>query len=147
MSIPYQSAFQVLLVEDDPADAGLAKRAIKEGRIVCEVHHVKDGVEALDFLRRRGERFQDAPRPDLILLDLNMPRMDGREVLAELKGDPDLKTIPTVVLTTSDVDQDVEASYLQGANSFITKPMGMQDFIDVISRVSNYWFHIVKLPK
>ena len=147
MNTPYRSPFQVLLVEDDPADAGLAKRAIREGNIPCDVHHVKDGVEALEFLRRRGERFAAAPRPDLILLDLNMPRMDGREALAALKGDPELKSIPVVVLTTSDVEQDVEASYLRGANSFITKPMSMQDFVDVIGQVSTYWLQAVKLPK
>ncbi|PWC56502.1 response regulator [Azospirillum sp. TSO22-1] len=147
MNAPLQPRFQVLLVEDDPADAGLAKRAIRDGKILCEVHHATDGVEALDFLHRRGERFQNAPRPDLILLDLNMPRMDGREVLAALKGAPELKTIPVVVLTTSDIERDVEASYLQGANSFITKPMEMQDFVDVIRCVSDYWFHVVKLPK
>lgn len=147
MSAEYRHTFQILLVEDDPADAGLAKRAVKEGKILSEVHHVKDGVEALAFLRREDERFRDAPRPDLILLDLNMPRMDGRETLTMLKADPNLKSIPVVVLTTSDIEHDVEASYMHGANSFITKPLGVQDFFDVISRVSNYWFHVVKLPK
>lgn len=147
MTISYETHFQILLVEDDPADAGLAKRAIREGKAPCDVHHVRDGVEAFDFLRRRSDRFQQAPRPDLILLDLNMPRMGGREVLTELKGDPDLKTIPTVVLTTSDVERDIEASYVCGANSFVTKPMGMQDFIDVMARISHYWFRTVRLPR
>lgn len=147
MNIPYEAHFQVLLVEDDPADAGLAKRAIREGSAPCDVHHVRDGVEAFDFLRRRGDRYLRAPRPDLILLDLNMPRMDGREVLSELKGDPELKTIPTVVLTTSDVEHDVEASYVRGANSFVTKPMALQDFIDVMGRISHYWFRTVRLPR
>ncbi|HEY0835511.1 MAG TPA: response regulator [Azospirillum sp.] len=143
----YRAAFHVLLVEDDPADAGLAKRAIKNGKILCEVHHAKDGVEAMEFLLRQGERFKDAPRPDLILLDLNMPRKDGREVLGELKDSPDLKSIPVVVLTTSEIERDVEASYLHGANSFITKPMDVQNFFDVISQLGNYWFQVVKLPK
>lgn len=139
--------FQILLVEDDPADAGLTKRAIKTGRIPCEVHHAKDGVEAMEFLRHQGDRFKDAPRPDLILLDLNMPRKDGREVLADLKNDPELKSIPVIVLTTSDIEQDIEASYLQGANSFITKPMDVQDFFDVVSQLGTYWSQVVKLPR
>lgn len=138
--------FDILLVEDDPADAGLAKRALREGRILCRVSHVRDGVEAMDFLRRK-DQFASAPRPDLILLDLNMPRMDGRAVLQELKADSDLKTIPVVILTTSDVDRDVNASYLLGANSFITKPMDMDAFFDAIKSVEEYWFRVVRLPR
>ncbi|RJF84224.1 response regulator [Azospirillum cavernae] len=138
--------FDILLVEDDPADAGLAKRALREGRILCRVSHVRDGVEAMDFLRRK-DQFAGAPRPDLILLDLNMPRMDGRAVLQELKADSDLKTIPVVILTTSDVDRDVNASYLLGANSFITKPMDMDAFFDAIKSVEEYWFRVVRLPR
>ncbi|MCW2238593.1 response regulator [Azospirillum canadense] len=139
--------FHILLVEDDPADAGLAKRAIREGRILCDVHHAVDGVEALAYLRREGAHHAHARRPDLILLDLNMPRMDGRGVLAEVKKDPDLRGIPVVVLTTSDVQQDIEAIYQLGANSFVTKPLDLQDFFSVISGLENYWFNIVKLPK
>lgn len=146
MSNNDQSPFDILLVEDDPADAGLAKRALREGRIVCRVNHVRDGVEAMDYLRGRGP-FAGSTRPDLILLDLNMPRMDGRAVLAELKMDPDLKTIPVVILTTSDVDRDVNASYLLGANSFITKPMDMDAFFDAIRSVEEYWFRVVRLPR
>lgn len=138
--------FDILLVEDDPADAGLAKRALREGRILCRVNHVRDGVEALEYLRRQ-DRYAGASRPDLILLDLNMPRMDGRAVLQEMKADPDLKTIPVVVLTTSDVDRDVNASYLLGANSFITKPMDMDAFFDAIKSVEEYWFRVVRLPR
>lgn len=138
--------FDILLVEDDPADAGLAKRALREGRILCRVSHVRDGVEAMEFLRRT-EPFSAAPRPDLILLDLNMPRMDGRAVLQELKADPELKTIPVVILTTSDVDRDVNASYLLGANSFITKPMDMDAFFDAVKSVEEYWFRVVRLPR
>ncbi|MFD1625816.1 response regulator [Azospirillum griseum] len=138
--------FDILLVEDDPADAGLAKRALREGRILCRVNHVRDGVEALEYLRRQ-DRYIGASRPDLILLDLNMPRLDGRAVLQELKADPELKTIPVVVLTTSDVDRDVNASYLLGANSFITKPMDMDAFFDAIKSVEEYWFRVVRLPR
>lgn len=138
--------FEILLVEDDPADAGLATRALRDGRILCNVGHVRDGVEAMEYLRRQGS-FAGAARPDLILLDLNMPRMDGREVLQELKADDDLKTIPVVILTTSDVDRDVNASYLLGANSFITKPMDMDAFFDVVKSIEEYWFRVVRLPR
>ncbi len=138
--------FHILLVEDDPADAGLAKRAIREGRILCDVHHAADGVEALAYLRREGERYAKARRPDLILLDLNMPRLDGRGVLSAIKQDVGLRGIPVVVLTTSDVDRDVEAMYQLGANSFVTKPLDLQDFFTVISGLEDYWFKIVRLP-
>ncbi|HEY0835509.1 MAG TPA: response regulator [Azospirillum sp.] len=139
--------FTVLLVEDDMADANLAKRALKHGPIPCEVHHARDGVEAMEYLRRQGERFAAAARPHLILLDLNMPRKDGREVLGEIKADDQLRSIPVVVLTTSDVERDIEASYLCGANSFLTKPMDVEDFFAMIHAVENYWFNVVKLPK
>jgi len=138
--------FEILLVEDDPADAGLAKRALRDGRILCNVSHVRDGVEAMEYLRRQGS-FGAAARPDLILLDLNMPRMDGREVLQEMKADEELKTIPVVILTTSDVDRDVNASYLLGANSFITKPMDMDAFFDAVKSIEEYWFRVVRLPR
>lgn len=147
MSDDQPEPFRILLVEDDPADAGLVKRAIRDGKILCTVDHAKDGAEAIDFLRRRGERFADARRPNLILLDLNMPRLDGRQVLQEVKNDPDLRAIPVVVLTTSDIEHDVEASYLLGANSFVTKPMDVQDFFDVIRSLENYWFNVVRLAK
>lgn len=147
MSDDQPEPFRILLVEDDPADAGLVKRAIRDGKILCTVDHAKDGAEAIDFLRRRGERFADARRPNLILLDLNMPRLDGRQVLQEVKNDPDLRSIPVVVLTTSDIEHDVEASYLLGANSFVTKPMDVQDFFDVIRSLEDYWFNVVRLAK
>ena len=137
----------MLLVEDDPADANLAKRALKQGPVPCEVHLVRDGVEAMEFLHRQGERFAAAPRPNLVLLDLNMPRKDGREVLSEIRADEALKTIPVVVLTTSDVERDIEASYMRGANSFLTKPMDVEDFFTLIHTVQHYWFDIVTLPK
>ena len=111
------------------------------------MHLARDGVEAMEYLRRQGERFAAAARPDLVLLDLNMPRMDGRDVLDEIRADARLKTIPVVVLTTSDVERDVEASYRHGANSFLTKPMGVEDFFALIHTVQHYWFNVVTLPK
>lgn len=141
------SAFQILLIEDDPADARLAQIALKEAKVYSVVHHVRDGVEALDFLRRKAPDFTTAPRPDLVLLDLNMPRMDGRQVLQAMKGDSDLKTIPVVVLTTSDVDRDIAASYALGANSFVTKPMDVDEFCAVIRGIESYWFSVVRLPR
>lgn len=144
---PDTKTFTVLLVEDDPADANLAKRALRRGPVPCDVHLVRDGVEAMEFLRRQGERFAAAPRPHLVLLDLNMPRKDGREVLSEVRADEGLKSIPVVVLTTSDVERDIEASYAHGANSYLTKPMDVEDFFALIHAVQHYWFDIVTLPK
>lgn len=141
------SAFQILLIEDDPADARLAQIALRDAKVVSTVHHVRDGVEALEFLRRKPPEFANAPRPDLVLLDLNMPRMDGRQVLQSIKSDPDLKTIPVVVLTTSDVDRDIAASYSLGANSFVTKPMDVDEFCAVIRGIESYWFSVVRLPR
>ena len=138
--------FHLLLVEDDPADAGLVRRAVRNCKVISDLHHVQDGVEALEFLRRTG-RHAAAPRPDLILLDLNMPRMDGREFLKEMKSDPALRSIPVVVMTTSDVERDIEASYMLGANSFVTKPVEVKDFFDIISGLEAYWCSIVRLPK
>jgi len=115
--------FDVLLVEDEPADAHLVKMSFKENRVRCNLHHVWDGVEALAFLRRQGADYADVPRPDLILLDLNMPRMNGREFLAKIKSEPDFSSIPAIVLTTSDIERDVVATYQLGANSYITKPV------------------------
>jgi CheY-like chemotaxis protein len=139
--------FHILLVEDDPADAALVIRATRDSKVLCDIHHVRDGREALDYLFRRGEQFANAPRPDLILLDLNMPRMDGREVLKDLKEDTDLRTIPVVVLTTSDMERDIEASYDLGANSFVTKPIDLEAFFAAIRTIETYWFSVVKLPK
>ena len=138
--------FHILLIEDDPADAGLVKRAVRDGKLLCSLDHVRDGEEALAYLRHEGA-FAETRRPDLILLDLNMPRMDGRETLRQIKGDDALKTIPVVVLTTSDVERDIEASYLLGANSFVTKPLDVQDFFRIVSALGDYWFSVVKLPK
>lgn len=140
-----KQSFDILLVEDDPADAGLTRAALAEGRFVCNVHHVTDGCEAMAFLRREG-RFASAPVPHLVLLDLNMPRMNGREVLQAMRADPELQKVPVVVLTTSDVESDVEASYNLGANSFITKPVDIDQFIASINQLGDYWFTVVRLP-
>jgi CheY-like chemotaxis protein len=139
--------FDILLVEDEPADANLVRSALKTNKVFCTLHHEMDGVDALAFLRRHGERNKDAPQPDLILLDLNMPRMNGREFLAEIKKDPVLSMIPVVVLTTSDVERDVVASYKLGAAGYITKPVNMEQFIDAIRQLDNYWFVLARLPK
>lgn len=139
--------FDVLLVEDEPADANLVRSALKENKVFCNLHHVADGVEALAFLRREGETHRTAPRPDLILLDLNMPRMNGREFLATAKADEALAAIPVVVLTTSDAERDVLASYKLGAASFITKPVDMEQFIAVIRQIDSYWFTLTRLPR
>ena len=144
--MPHSQTFDILLVEDDPGDAGLTKAALAQARILCKLHHVSDGVEAMAFLRRQGIH-ANAPTPHLVLLDLNMPRMGGREVLAAMRGDEILHKIPVVVLTTSDVEADIETSYELGANSFITKPVDIDQFIDSIKAVGDYWFSIVRLPQ
>lgn len=139
--------FDILLVEDEPADANLVRSALKSNKVLCNLHHVIDGVDALAFLRRQTEAYKDAHKPDLILLDLNMPRMNGKEFLAEVKKDPELSAIPVVVLTTSDVERDVVASYKLGAAGYITKPVDMEQFIDAIRQLDNYWFVLARLPK
>lgn len=137
--------FQILLVEDNPGDIRLTQEAFKEGPFQHVLHVVKDGVEALDFVYNRG-RYADSPTPDLILLDLNLPRKDGREVLAELKQDDNLKLIPVVILTTSDAEQDILKSYALHANCFITKPVDLDQFIYIIRQLEIFWFNIAHLP-
>jgi chemotaxis family two-component system response regulator Rcp1 len=137
---------EILLVEDNPGDVRLTMEALKEGRVRNRLHVVSDGVEALAFLRRE-DRFQDAPRPDLILLDLNLPRKDGREVLAVVKDDPRLRRIPVVVLTTSKAEEDVLKSYELHASCFVTKPVDLDQFMNVIRSIDDFWLSIVKLPK
>ena len=136
----------ILLVDDDLADVKLTKRALKSGRVANNLHVTNDGVEAMAFLRGEGQ-FAGAPRPDLVLLDLNMPRKDGREVLEEIKSDEQLKTIPVVILTTSDADDDVTKSYSRHANSYITKSLDIEQFNSAICAVTDYWFSVVKLPR
>jgi CheY-like chemotaxis protein len=138
-------AFDILLVEDNPGDARLAQEALKEGRMTSRLKVVVDGVEAMSFLRREGG-FASAPRPQLVLLDLNLPRKDGREVLAEMKSDPDLCRIPVVVLTTSQAEQDVLRCYDLHANCYITKPVDLDRFIAVVRAIEEYWCSVVTLP-
>ncbi len=136
---------QILLVEDNDGDVRLTKEALKEGKVRNRMNVAKDGVEALAFLRREGEH-HDAPRPDLILLDLNLPRKDGREVLEEIKNDDILKRIPVVVLTTSKADEDVLRSYNLHANCYVTKPVDLESFVKVVRSIDDFWFTVVKLP-
>ena len=138
-------AIEILLVEDNPGDVRLTIEGLNEAKVHNNLHVARDGVEALGFLRRQGQ-FADAVRPDLILLDLNLPRMDGREVLAEVKSDPDLKAIPVVVLTTSSAEQDILHSYQLQANCYITKPVDLEQFITVVRSIQDFWLTIVTLP-
>jgi chemotaxis family two-component system response regulator Rcp1 len=136
---------EILLVEDNPGDVRLTIEGLNESKVRNNLHIARDGVEAMVFLRREGN-FTGAVRPDLILLDLNLPRMDGREVLAEVKSDVNLKTIPVVVLTTSRAEQDVLRSYELQANCYITKPVDLEQFITVVKSIEDFWFTIVTLP-
>jgi len=136
---------EILLVEDNPAHADLTMEALREGKVRNNLHVAGDGEEALDFLYKRG-KFSSVPRPDIILLDLNLPRKDGREVLAEIKGDPALRNIPVVVMTTSMADEDIAKSYQLNVNCYITKPVDMDKFIDVVKSIDHFWFSIVSLP-
>ena len=135
----------ILMAEDDSDDRLLTREAWAESRLINDLYFVEDGVELLDYLHRRG-KYADAPRPDLILLDLNMPRMDGREALAEIKTDPDLRCIPVVVLTTSAAEEDIVRSYDLGVSGFITKPVTFDELVEAMRIVGEYWFAIVKLP-
>jgi two-component system, chemotaxis family, response regulator Rcp1 len=135
----------ILLVEDNPVDVMVAQDALTEAKMCNKVHVAEDGEEALDFLYRRG-KYVDAPRPDLILLDLNLPKKSGTDVLAEIKQDPSLLDIPVVILTTSQAERDVLTSYSLHANCFITKPVDMLQFTEVIKSIEDFWFTIVKLP-
>jgi CheY-like chemotaxis protein len=138
-------AIDILLVEDNPGDARLAQEALKESKVRNVLYHVADGVEAMAFLRKEGE-YADAPRPDLILLDLNLPRKDGREVLAEVKVDEDLKRIPVVILTVSKAEEDVLRSYNLHANCYISKPLDLDRFVEVVRSIEDFWLTIVRLP-
>jgi len=136
---------EILLVEDNPADVRLTQEALKEGKVCNNLSVVRDGVEALAFLRRQGG-FAEVAIPDIILLDLNLPKKDGREVLQEIKNDPELRRIPVVVLTTSKAEEDILRVYDLHANCYITKPVDLEQFIDVVKSVESFWFTVVKLP-
>ena len=136
---------KILLVEDNPGDVRLAREGLKESGLYSELWDVPDGEQALEFLHRRGDH-ADVPRPDLILLDLNLPRMNGRELLREIKQDPGLRAIPVVVLSMSKAEKDITAAYDLHANCYITKPIDLDRFIDVVQGIRDFWFTIVQLP-
>ncbi len=136
---------KILLVEDSPSDIDLTKEALDEGMVIHELFVVEDGVAAMQFLNREGA-YADVPRPDLILLDLNLPQKDGREVLAEIKEDPELKRLPVIVLTTSAAEEDVCSTYAHHANCYITKPVDVNDFIQVVRSLGEFWLSFVRLP-
>jgi CheY-like chemotaxis protein len=141
-----KSHYDILLIEDDLGDAGLVRIALRRGPFTVQLHHVKDSVEAMAFLRRIGPAFQDAPRPDLILLDLNLPGRSGHEILEEIKADGDLNAVPVVVLSTSEAERDVLKAYALGANTFVTKPMDADEFSRAIHAIETFWFTVAQLP-
>jgi CheY-like chemotaxis protein len=139
-------AIDVLLVEDDPGDVLMTREAFEDNKVANNLYVVNDGVTAMEFLRKQGEH-ADAPTPDLVLLDLNLPRMDGREVLAALKDDPELRRIPVVVLTTSEAEEDVLRSYSLHANAYVTKPVDFHRFIEVVRQIDEFFVTVVRLPQ
>ncbi|MGQ0481314.1 MAG: response regulator [Pseudonocardia sp.] len=140
------SDMHVLLVEDDPGDVLMTREAFEHHKLSNPLSVVTDGAEAIEFLRRQG-RYADAPRPGLILLDLNLPKMDGREVLAEIKADEELRSIPVVVLTTSSADEDILRSYHTYANAYVTKPVDFTRFMDVVRQIDHFFVSVVRLPQ
>ena len=137
---------EILLVEDSPSDVVLTQEALRESRIANELSVVRDGQQALAYLRREPP-YEDATRPDLVLLDLNLPNLDGRDVLRAVRADPDLAGLPIIVLTTSDADEDIRAAYASHANSYVQKPVDMDQFVNVIRAIEGFWFTVVKLPR
>ena len=136
---------EILLIEDNPGDARLTQEAMRAAKMTNVLHVVEDGVQAMEFLRQRS-RFKDAPRPDQILLDLNLPKKDGRAVLAEVKADPDLRRIPVVVLTTSRSEEDVMQAYDMHANAYVTKPVNLEQFMRIVALIDEFWLKVVTLP-
>ena len=146
MTSAVQKPVDILLVDDNPADVDLTREALRDARLLNRVFVARDGIEALAFLRKEGAH-ENAPRPDLILLDLNMPRMDGREFLSHVKADPALRRIPVVVLSTSEAEADVDKTYDLHANCFVTKPVDLDQFVEVAKSIEGFWFSLVKLPR
>jgi CheY-like chemotaxis protein len=146
MKLNHTRPVEILLVEDNPGDILLTQEALRDDRLRIKLNVTTDGEEAMDFLHRRSS-YAKAPRPDLILLDLNLPRKDGREVLAEIKNDAALRTIPIVVLTTSGAKEDIVRTYSLNANCYIQKPLDLEQFIEVVRSIESFWFNIVKLPE
>lgn len=144
--MPPPRSVEILLVEDNPGDARLTFEALKEGRITNHLHHVTDGEQALMFLRRQGP-YHDAPTPHIVLLDLNLPRRNGREVLAEIKQDPELRAIPVIALTTSSARDDVNACYALGANAYVVKPVEFDRFLEAVRALEMFWLNVVSLPR
>jgi CheY-like chemotaxis protein len=136
---------EILLAEDNPGDVRLTEKALDHGKILNNLHVVNNGVEAIKFLRQEGE-YADEPHPDLVLLDLNMPKKDGREVLEDIQADPELRRIPVVVLTSSGAEEDVVRSYELNANAYLTKPVDFEGFVDIVGRIEDFWFSVVKMP-
>jgi chemotaxis family two-component system response regulator Rcp1 len=143
---PNPRPIHILMVEDDPADVRLTREALKNKKVLTTMDTVEDGLEAMAYLQKKGD-YADKPRPDVILLDLNMPRMDGREVLSELQKDPGLRRIPVIVLTTSEGEEDILSAYEMNANCYITKPVDWKQFIRVVELIEDFWLTVVKLPK
>jgi two-component system, chemotaxis family, response regulator Rcp1 len=137
---------EILLVEDNPGDVELTREALDMAKVANRLHVVDDGADAVDFLFRRG-RYANAPRPDIIFLDLNLPKKDGRQVLSEIKGDPSLAQIPVVVLTTSQTEEDILRAYQLHANCYVTKPVDFNQFLHIVSTIEEFWLSVVKLPK
>jgi chemotaxis family two-component system response regulator Rcp1 len=136
---------EILLVEDSPGDVRLTREAFKDAKVLVNLHVVSDGAEAMAFLGREGKHANE-PRPDLILLDLSLPKKDGRTVLAEIKGNPSLQTIPVVILTTSESEADILKSYLLHANCYITKPVNLDGFLKMVKSIDNFWLSVVRFP-
>lgn len=136
---------EILLAEDNPGDVTLTRKGLEEGKIVNNLHVVTDGIEAMKFLKQEDE-YADEPRPDLLLLDLDMPRKDGMEVLEDVKSDPDLRRIPVVIMTSSEAEEDVVRSYDLHANAYVTKPVDFDGFLGVVERIENFWLTVVKIP-
>ena len=140
-----KDAIKVLMMEDDPGDIKLTRESFKQSKLFVYLSTVSDGKEGMEYLRKQG-KYADAETPDLILLDLNMPRMDGRQALHEIKNDKNLKLIPVVILTTSQQEEDIARSYTEGANCYVSKPLDFHQFEKVVAQIADFWFSVVKLP-